>query len=604
MFYPRLTGRKSSRTITDAFPGYVHKLRAREGESYDMENLSLDQYPMLANRKARGLKGTLTNPGGLIEKDALCYVADGTLYVNDYATPITGLSAGEKQLVSMGAYVVIFPDGKYYNTTQDPTEDPTDYGSLGASWGVENATVVYQPCDVDGKPYDMQNAHVGPSEPDGSPANGQIWIDTSEDGHVYRQWSEVQVTWVEIVTVYTKLTFTTMGQIPERFKIYDGVTIEGNLQEDLNGEKILYGVGGRAGDGNEDPGEQDFIVVVGLLDSAFTDESATVSIQRKTPKLDYVCECQNRLWGCYYGMDGDKVLNEIYCSALGDFRNWRQYLGLSTDSWTASVGSDGQWTGAVNYLGNPCFFKENRIHMVSVSSQGAHRLDEIVCRGVQKGSHKSLNVVGETLFYKSRTDVCAWQGGFPQSVSEALGDGQFYNAAAGSYGEKYYISMNTDPDPTRGDWHLFVFDSAKSLWAREDSLHALCLARVDDSLFCIDSDGKLLDLQGAQGTPEVTQNIHWMAESGILGYSYPDHKYLSRYDFTLRLGQGAELSLWIEYDSSGDWIESGRIDNAGMGTRVLPVRPRRCDHLRIRLSGKGEVRLFSIARILEVGSDG
>ena len=39
------------------------------------------------------------------------------------------------------------------------------------------------------------------------------------------------------------------------------------------------------------------------------------------------------------------------------------------------------------------------------------------------------------------------------------------------------------------------------------------------------------------------------------------------------------------------------------GSVALPIRPRRCDHLRLRLTGTGEMRLFSIARVLEKGSD-
>ena len=276
----------------------------------------------------------------------------------------------------------------------------------------------------------------------------------------------------------------------------------------------------------------------------------------------------------------------------------RQYSGLSTDSWTASVGSDGPWTGAVNYLGSPCFFKENRIHRVFVSSQGAHRIEETVCRGVQRGSHKSLRVVGETLLYKSRSEVCAWQGGFPRSISRALGETVYSQAAAGSFGERYYLSMR-DGD---GAWSLFVYDLGRELWYREDELHALCFAACDDSLYCIDAEsGKLWDLLGAVGTQE--DSFTWIAESGIQGYACPDHKYLSHYNLTVWMAEGAELAVWLEYDSSGEWIEGGRIEDAGMGTRTLPIRPRRCDHLRIRLTGRGGFRLFSLARVMEVGSD-
>ena len=102
-------------------------------------------------------------------------------------------------------------------------------------------------------------------------------------------------------------------------------------------------------------------MLVGLCPAAFTQENVTLRIRRTLPEMDFVCQCENRLWGCRYGRSGDETVNEIYASALGDFKNFRQYLGLATDSWTAAVGSDGPWTGAVNYLGHPIFVKENRI---------------------------------------------------------------------------------------------------------------------------------------------------------------------------------------------------------------------------------------------------
>ena len=41
-----------------------------------------------------------------------------------------------------------------------------------------------------------------------------------------------------------------------------------------------------------------------------------------------------------------------------------------------------------------------------------------------------------------------------------------------------------------------------------------------------------------------------------------------------------------------------------MKTFVLPVVPRRCDHLRFRMKGTGEMKIYSISRIMEVGGDG
>lgn len=41
----------------------------------------------------------------------------------------------------------------------------------------------------------------------------------------------------------------------------------------------------------------------------------------------------------------------------------------------------------------------------------------------------------------------------------------------------------------------------------------------------------------------------------------------------------------------------------GTNTVTVPIRPRRCDHMRIRLEGKGMFRLFSVAKIISFGSD-
>jgi hypothetical protein len=39
-------------------------------------------------------------------------------------------------------------------------------------------------------------------------------------------------------------------------------------------------------------------------------------------------------------------------------------------------------------------------------------------------------------------------------------------------------------------------------------------------------------------------------------------------------------------------------------TYMIPVIPRRCDHMRIRLTGEGDMQLYSIARLLGLGGDG
>ena len=568
-----------TREVTDVFLGYNHHLKNADGEWYHTKNLTTSEYPAFANRKKRGRVCALDNPGGLLAKERLAYVENGILYYDDVPTPIKGLSEGKKQMVSMGAYICIFPDKVYYNTA-----DPSDYGSMDARY-TSTGEVRYTLCKIDGSEYETPKVSKDAPE---SPANAALWIDTSKETHVLKQWSAATEEWVEIPTVYTKLRFVSNGEVPALFAEYDGVNISG-ATADVNGDKIIYAIGG-----GEDV--QDYIVVVGLLEEAVSQSTGYVSVTRTAPDIDFVCEAQNRLWGCKYGIVNGETLNEIYCCALGDFKNWRQYMGLSTDSWTASVGSDGPWTGAVNYLGYPMFFKENRIHRVSISSVGAHQISETVCRGVQPGSSESLQVVNETLFYKSRADVCIYQGGFPSSISTPLGDEMYSNAAAGAIGDRYYISMQN----ALGEWNLFVYDIKRGLWMREDDLHATDFARVGDELYCV-SNNALIALMGTEG--ELEAYVPWEAETGILGFYHPDSKYLSKYKFRVWMPIGSEVELYLQYNSSGEWKRMGHIKAKTKGSVELPVRPRRCDHLRMKLEGKGPIRLYSISRILNIGSD-
>ena len=581
MNFPKLSPTAQSRLVTDVFTGYDHRLRLPDGAFYDTENLSARHYPLLSTRPRRGLVTTLTKPGGLLGKDALCYVADGTLYVNELPTALTGLAEGEKQLVSMGAYVLLFPDKKYYNT-----EDPTDFGSMEADFSL-TGEVRYSLCDLDGTV--LPDPALSESAPE-NPVNAQLWLDRSGSAPVLRQYSEALGLWSERDTVYTRVELSSQGEIPRLFRQYDGVTVSGAAAGDVNGEKILYALGG--GDG-----ARDYLVLVGLIEAAFT-HGDTIRIRRRIPDMDFVCQCQNRLWGCRYGLENGKVLNEIYASALGDFRNFRQYLGLATDSWTASVGSDGAWTGAVSYLGHPLFFKEDRIHTVTVSAVGAHRLEETPCRGVQKGSHKSLCVLGESLYYKARSEVCVWQGGFPQTISAPLGEVDYFDAVGGTIGGLYYLSLRSE-----AGWQLFTFDAGRGLWYREDGFHALCFAAAGGELYAIEAEtGALWAMRGSRGDREAA--LPWMAETGILHYETADRKYLSRYNLSLQMEPGASLTIYLRYDSAGDWEESGTVRLQGTGTVTVPIRPRRCDHLQLRLVGRGETRIFALTRVLELGSDG
>lgn len=583
MQFPTLTEQGQSREMISTFAGYDHNRSIAANAFYDMKNMSSDGYPLLQSRARRGVVRQMETPQGILAKDAMAWADGGKLYYNGAEIVGLTLTEGEKQLVSMGAYLLIWPDKKYLNT-----KDLTDFGGLEASYA-SSGTVTYLLCGADGSPLSKVSA-TKPEEPKG----GEYWIDTTQTPHSLMMWSESSEMWIGVATVYTKIQAVGIGK---PFREGDGVEISGAAYggdsdvvqaqfEELNGTKIIYAK------------DEDYIVVVGLIDLTYEQTEGTVTVKRAVPEMDYVCEAQNRVWGCKYGMVDGKAVNELYCCALGDFKNWNRFLGISTDAWAASVGSDGAWTGAANYLGYPTFFKEHIIHRVAISSVGAHQVTETVGRGVQNGSGKSLCVVNEVLYYKAREGVCAYDGSFPSAVGEALGDVRYHNAVGGGCGGKYYLSMQDGANA----WHLFCYDTARGLWHREDDLHALCFTQMDGELYAIDAETKrLLSMHGSQGTPEAA--VKWAAETGLIGYTTVEQKYVSRFNLRMLLPKGAKADMYIQYDSDGVWHHCGHMVGVGTKSFLLPVRPRRCDHFRMRIEGEGDVRVYSFAKILETGSD-
>ena len=615
----QLTPEQGSIKMTSIFRGYNHNEVINDGEMYDMQNLSGDRYPVLSLRKKRGIyefpqtrsisDTTLT---GIHGRDQLVFIRGTDVYynftkINDLAVSINEAML-PKQIISYGAYVLIFPDKVYFNTA-----DLSDKGSMERLWpgsesSITGANVTAVMCREDGTDYDNTEITVSDTAPE-DPENGAFWCDTSGINDVLKQWDEYTAEWVEVATTFVKLGATGIGS---GLSAYDAIEISGleaasgsteKIQaeiDDLNGTKIIYACGA------------DYIVVTGLLNTsqaALAD--VAISADRKIPDLDFICESNNRLWGCKYGLVNGAVVNEIRACKLGDFRNWNCYLGISTDSYTASVGTDGAFTGACTQRGYPVFFKENCIHRVSGQTPGTFTIQTTIGRGVQRDCWRSLAVVAENIYYKARTGVMVYDGNMPEPISNALGDILYSDARAGVLGDKYYISMKDGSD----NWRLFVYDTKTGCWWKEDSVKALAFGTVDDELFFIDeTENALVSVTGSVGEPE--NDFAWAAEFSMEGTTYMaggdtdsprrvrNSKYMSMFKIRAYLAPGAFMRLWIKYDEEPMYKLIGERRGHDMRTFILPVIPQRCDHLRFKITGQGDAKIYDISRIMEVGGDG
>ena len=592
--YPYMQEIPRQPITVDAWKGYNHGSRIADGESWDEKNITGDAYPTLMPRKQRGIYARPGNAQGLIAKDNLCWVDGSKFMLNGYPIEM-GLSElpedCPKRLVSMGAYVIILPDKKYINTS-----DTEDRGSIEIEMTLERAAISL--CGQDGD--DFSGAIKSETAPE-NPADGQYWVDIGSKPNALRQWSNVESMWVEIGTTYTKIEAAGIGLQFNAFKEWDGVELTGwedssnEYAKAMMGSQILQKV---------EPG---YIVVIGL-----TAEAATINkpltIKRKMPEMDFVIESRNRLWGCRYGVAANgAVVNEIYASKQGDFKNWNVFQGLSTDSWVGNLGTDGQFTGAANYLGYPVFFKENHIHRVSGIMPSQYSIGDMEGRGVQKGSDRSLKQVNEVLVYKSRTGVCVYDGSLPKDISTVFGDETYSQAVAGALGDKYYISMLRD---RTGEPVLMVYDMRQGVWHKEDDATALCFESSRNELYYIDSTAGTIKAVNGSGEQE-TEPIEWETVSGEIGlttYSgyyqvnMAEEKYIGKIVMRMQLEEGSEASIAIEYDGSGIWEPAARIVGTGLRSFNIPIRPKRCDWLRLRISGKGKAQIFSRTVYLEGGS--
>lgn len=577
--YPRLKAGASSRQRLEVFKGFDRRERIGTGMFSDMENLTSDHHPVLSPRGKRGLvrqlkygctgmlyvpeKGLfyLENIGG----NSVLYLlgSDGT------STEITRLNPNPKKIALMGRYLVLVPDMRWVDI------DSLASGSMGETWTVYSGTVTVQMCDADGRLY--ENVTVSP-EPPSAPGYHALWLCNAVGNVGLNQYEPSSGEWVQIASTYLKIT----GLGEHRFQVGDGVEITGfsDLYR-FDGNYVIRYVG--HGD----------MIIPGTMNVAkYTQDcdDKPITIQRRVPSLDFVVECGNRLWGC------TRQTNEIYACKLGDFKNWNCFQGLSADSWVGSVGTPGEFTGAVVQNGYPVFYKENGKHKVWPSATGAHQVTFTPCDGVLTGCEDSIGVCEGTVFYRSRAGVCADDGGGPVEIGECLGYPDCQRAAGAVLGQKYYLSMRK-PD---GSSDLFVYDLGKRLWHREDSAPMDYLVPGGGSLYGA-MDTQLWDLTCKTGTPEET--VSWMAVTGDLGLELPEQKYISRLTLRLSLDPGATLEVFAQYDRERTWVKLGQVYGTSLRSFSLPMRPRRCDQLRLKLRGSGMCKLYSITKTLEKGSE-
>lgn len=516
----------------------------------------------------------------------LPYMQSTKSKTKEYVISFLGLNYGAGCKEGELADSLNLTNAAFPNLTQRPAravhktlESPTALYAKGSMCYVDGTTFYYN---------DVAKGTVTAGEKQIVAVNSKIVIwpdkkcyDTAED-----TFTDLPLTYtatagtISFTASSTACTIVTAGTA-FTFKVNDAVKVTGcttlTANNDITG--IVRAVSSNSKTLTFDPG----VFVAGS-------EAAAVVVAREVPDIDFICEHDNRLWGCKGSL--------IYASALGDPFNFHNFdldangNGASTSSYAVPVGSDGDFTGITSYSTHLMFHKDHVVHKLYGTKPSNYEIVDGNFQGIMPGCHKSAVIINSVLYFMSREGIMAYTGSTPYAMSEAFGEKRFKNAVAGTDGVKYYVSMQDNAN----SWGLYVFDTKKRLWIREDAMHALDMALYEGGLYILSSDKKIYLVDSG------TETITWSATFCRFDETGTETKGYSRFNLRAELEAGSHINVEISVDGK-PFQTIKTISSPGRKVYAIPILPTRCDSIQIRLSGKGRSKIYALTREFNAGSD-
>lgn len=514
MRLPILNTIRKQKTFMYQFLGYNHNLvqtgasTAGSGngaiEFFDMKNMSLDHYPVIASRLGEADKAAFSGrPNGLHEykQDTLMAVCGNILYVgiteNSDGTVVASssslLSDSEKSFATIGAYTVIMPDRVIYNAeTGELTPIVKTYA--GDTFGSQYLVMRMIPCDIEGEAITYTASSTAPE------TTTNYWYDT--ENNCYKKYSTSSESWIEVETPYLKL-------IPAISSDDDSyVEPSGDLDEEaseLLAEISKYFGGLRVLDtvtlaAENDPDAEDFFDyhVYGMgktddinflvINNANNIQTAVTGFTVKTncPVLEHLCSLNNRVWGV------DNTNHEIFACKLGDPTQWYNYAGIASDSYAVSLGSADEVTASAAYKNYIHFFTEDKIIKIYGDYPSNYQMYTTKADGVISGGADTVVQVEGILFWVSPIGVVSYDGSLPVYRSQKFAPNYLTGktVAAGRDGTKYCLSVSEGGNSDG----VYIYDTLYGLWTKGgDQTFAKC-AELENALCFLNLKSRLITL--------------------------------------------------------------------------------------------------------------
>ena len=323
--FSKLAPVSASRKSVSVFGGYNHTEQCADGEWYEEKNLRTDAYPAMAVEKKRGIMaGSPTFLRGAVAavgKDYPVAICESTTQGKGHLVcgshrleNVIDLSEAmrPKQMVSTGAFCVIWPDKYFVNARKlydgESMVAGQDYGSLGYSFQVTSAqmgenVLKANQCLTDGTVISPARSSTAPSDAQ----DGDYWMDTGAETRTLYRYSANSASWAAVSSPYVRISY------PHIVKDADGTVnlcagdairvLLANF-DTLYLDGVYYIEKACSSTDADAMGEQtDYIVLRGAMigddiDSGQAESGSaayTLKLARERPDLDYVVECENRI---------------------------------------------------------------------------------------------------------------------------------------------------------------------------------------------------------------------------------------------------------------------------------------------------------------------
>ncbi len=532
------------------------------GEWEEMYNMTSDSYPAVScmlGRRYKSLPNDMT--GFMFKNDSLVYTVTDGIHIGDTKIDLE-LSDEKKKLVSMGAYIVILPDWIVINTEDMSivdgtfTDETTAVTITGGRLTEANTNMTAPSVDIHKDLYFLTDA-----------TNTEVTKlkegDAVKVSYSYK--NKARSLMLTVAEVSTDESYLTEGEIAVVF----------DTSGKYSDTYYFFTEGRKMGAGRP----------YTSFANVKLEKSAELS-KAEIPQMDYelVVEHNNRLWGC------SSENHEIYCSKLGDPFVWKEYNGISTDSYAVTVGSDGDFTGSTVYNDSILFFKENCVHIVYGTKASNFTLSTIELRGVQKGSHNSICKSNGLLYYKAPEGIFVFNGSTSVRADGRLGKDITDTAVGVADDNAVYMAT---------DYRVYVYDYLHDSWHTEDIMGGygkiLSGHNYGGALYLTMAIGNLVKLYLMRGNDnsftEFEEEVGFGIVTGDLNRTGAIMRHISKLRFVIGVDdkyRDVSFNINIAYNDGGfQTVYSYDSTKTKPSTEIftVPIIPMRCQKMKIWIGG-------------------